>query len=97
MMNEQISDASVTGAQDVPGWYPIAASGGVVKRKPIGIKRLGQALVLWRADDGRVICVPDRCSHRAAALSAGKIRDGCLECPYHGLRFDASGQCVLIP
>ena len=75
MMNEQISDASVTGAQDVPGWYPIAASGGVVKRKPIGIKRLGQALVLWRADDGRVVCVPDRCSHRAAALSAGKIRE----------------------
>jgi phenylpropionate dioxygenase-like ring-hydroxylating dioxygenase large terminal subunit len=41
--------------------------------------------------------MPDRCPHRSAALSPGKIRDGCIECPYHGLRFDASGRCVLIP
>ena len=102
MVNDQISDqaavqASVIDRQLVPGWYPIAASAGVVQRKPIGVKRFGEALVLWRSDDGRVVCMRDRCSHRAAALSAGKIRDGCLECPYHGLRFDASGRCVLIP
>ncbi|MGO9451821.1 MAG: Rieske 2Fe-2S domain-containing protein [Candidatus Binataceae bacterium] len=98
MMDNQGSDqGSTTDSQLVPGWYPIAASSGVVRRKPIGVKRLGESLVLWRADDGRVVCVPDRCSHRAAALSPGKIRDGCLECPYHGLRFDASGRCVLIP
>ncbi len=87
----------MTESQLVPGWYPIAASSGVARRKPIGVKRFGEALVLWRADDGRVVCMRDRCSHRSAALSAGKIRDGRLECPYHGLRFDASGRCVLIP
>jgi phenylpropionate dioxygenase-like ring-hydroxylating dioxygenase large terminal subunit len=97
-MNDQAFDeASVSGSQIVPGWYPIAASSGVVRRKPIGVKRFGELLVLWRADDGRVVCLPDRCSHRSAALSPGKIRDGCLECPYHGLRFNASGRCVLIP
>jgi phenylpropionate dioxygenase-like ring-hydroxylating dioxygenase large terminal subunit len=81
----------------VPGWYPIAVSSSVVRRRPTGVTRLGEALVLWRDGDGRVVCVRDRCSHRAAALSHGKIRDGCLECPYHGLRFDAAGRCVLIP
>ncbi|HEY6419139.1 MAG TPA: aromatic ring-hydroxylating dioxygenase subunit alpha [Candidatus Binataceae bacterium] len=97
-MNDQVSDqVSATESQIVPGWYAIAASSGVVRRKPIGVKRFGEALVLWRSDDGRVVCLPDRCSHRSAALSPGKIRDGCLECPYHGLRFDASGRCVLIP
>lgn len=97
-MNDQAFDeAGVNGSQMVPGWYPIAASADVVRRKPLGVKRFGQALVLWRADDGRVVCMPDRCSHRSAALSPGKIREGCLECPYHGLRFDASGRCVLIP
>jgi phenylpropionate dioxygenase-like ring-hydroxylating dioxygenase large terminal subunit len=30
-------------------------------------------------------------------LSTGKIRRGCLECPYHGLLFDSAGRCVLIP
>ena len=93
-MNEQISEQQ---NQLVHGWYPIAASSGVVRRRPIGKRRFGKAMVLWRSDDGRVVCLPDRCSHRAAALSPGRIREGCLECPYHGLRFDASGRCVLIP
>jgi phenylpropionate dioxygenase-like ring-hydroxylating dioxygenase large terminal subunit len=99
-MNDQAfneNEASVSGSQTVPAWYPIAASSSVVRRKPIGVKRFGESIVLWRADDGRVVCLPDRCSHRSAALSPGKIRDGCIECPYHGLRFDASGRCVLIP
>ncbi|HKN00602.1 MAG TPA: aromatic ring-hydroxylating dioxygenase subunit alpha [Candidatus Binataceae bacterium] len=97
MMDQVSNQAPVTDNQPVPGWYAIAASSGVVRRKPIGVKRFGAALVLWRSDDGRVVCLPDRCSHRSAALSPGKIRDGCLECPYHGLRFDAAGRCVLIP
>ncbi len=98
MMRDHSShEAPAIERQLVPGWYPIAASSGVVRRKPVGVKRLGQAMVLWRTHDGRVVCLPDRCSHRAAALSPGKIRDGCLECRYHGLRFDASGRCVLIP
>jgi phenylpropionate dioxygenase-like ring-hydroxylating dioxygenase large terminal subunit len=97
-MNDQgFDEVSASGSETVPAWYPIAASSAVVRRKPIGVKRLGESLVLWRGDDGRVVCMPDRCSHRAAALSLGKIREGCLECPYHGLRFDASGRCVLIP
>jgi len=35
--------------------------------------------------------------HRGAALSIGKIKDGHLQCPFHGSEFDPSGQCVLIP
>src|SRR5271163_1777376 len=97
-MNDQAFDeVSANGSETVPAWYPIAASSAVVRRRPIGVKRFGESLVLWRADDGRAVCMPDRCTHRSAALSLGKIRDGCLECPYHGLRFDASGRCVLIP
>src|SRR5271155_2446493 len=98
MMDNHIpAEGSMPNSQLAPGWYRIAAARGVVRRKPIGVKRLGESLVLWRADDGRVVCLPDRCSHRAAALSPGKTRDGFLECPCPGLRFDASGRCVLIP
>jgi phenylpropionate dioxygenase-like ring-hydroxylating dioxygenase large terminal subunit len=78
-------------------WYPILQSSRLKTNKPVGVMRLGRRLVLWRAVSGEVIAMPDRCSHRAAALSTGKIRDGCLECPYHGLRFDHGGKCVLIP
>jgi phenylpropionate dioxygenase-like ring-hydroxylating dioxygenase large terminal subunit len=43
------------------------------------------------------VAVPDRCPHRNAPLSAGRIVDGCLECPYHGWTFDGDGICVAVP
>lgn len=39
----------------------------------------------------------DRCSHRLAPLSEGRVTKGCLECPYHGWSFDGAGQCVRVP
>jgi nitrite reductase/ring-hydroxylating ferredoxin subunit len=37
----------------------------------------------------------DRCLHRFAPLSMGKLCDGsaAVQCPYHGLRVDAAGRC----
>jgi phenylpropionate dioxygenase-like ring-hydroxylating dioxygenase large terminal subunit len=77
-------------------WYPIYETRRV-RRRPVGVTRLGAQLVLWRDGNGTVRCARDVCPHRAARLSLGRIRDGCLECPYHGLRFDGAGRCVLIP
>ena len=78
-------------------WYPISQSARLRTDRPVGIKRLGAKIVLWRGRDGRVVAMPDRCPHRSALLSRGKIHDGCLECPYHGLLFDTAGKCVRIP
>ena len=39
----------------------------------------------------------DRCPHRGAALSQGQVRDGVIECPFHGFRYDMTGRCVLVP
>lgn len=58
----------------------------------------GHPLVLWRSeDDGEVHCADDVCPHRSAALSEGRLRDGNLECLYHGWEFESKGQCVRIP
>jgi nitrite reductase/ring-hydroxylating ferredoxin subunit len=58
----------------------------------------GHPLVLWRSqDDGPIHCADDVCPHRAAALSEGRIRDGKLECYYHGWQFDSQGSCTRIP
>ena len=77
-------------------WYAILEAKSL-KTKPRGIKRLGLHLVLWRDSSGQVHCFPDRCSHRGAPLSQGRILNGKLECPYHGLQFDSCGRCLLIP
>ena len=39
----------------------------------------------------------DRCCHRGASLSAGKICEGHLQCPFHGFEYDPSGQVARIP
>jgi len=40
----------------------------------------------------------DRCPHRNVPLSFGRVhRDGCLECSYHGWRFDGDGHCLAVP
>jgi vanillate O-demethylase monooxygenase subunit len=63
--------------------------GQVVAQKP---------LVIWRTAEGTVVAFDDRCCHKRMPLSAGRfIEGGILECAYHGLCYDASGQCVRVP
>ena len=78
-------------------WYPIFDSGRLRRGRPTGVTRLGRELVLWRRADGSVAALPDRCPHRSARLSRGRIRDDQIACPYHGFRFDGRGRCVLVP
>jgi nitrite reductase/ring-hydroxylating ferredoxin subunit len=78
-------------------WYPILQSEELGPDKPLAIQRLGEQLVVWRDGDGAPRTLRDRCPHRAARLSIGRILDGQLQCIFHGLRFDGAGQCALIP
>jgi phenylpropionate dioxygenase-like ring-hydroxylating dioxygenase large terminal subunit len=57
----------------------------------------GLALVLFRGAAGQAAALQDRCPHRNAPLSAGAVRQGALECAYHGWRFDAAGGCLAVP
>lgn len=77
-------------------WYPVLAA-RAVRRRPVGIRRFGVPLVLWRGPSGGVRAAVDACPHRGAALSRGRVRQGQLECPYHGLRFGPDGPCTHIP
>lgn len=78
----------------VAGFGDEFASGQMVART-----LLGEPMVLFRSDDGVLSAMTDRCPHRFAPLSAGKLCDGgrSIECPYHGLRFAADGRCVHNP
>lgn len=59
---------------------------------------LDEPLVFFRDPTGRAVAVDDMCPHRLAPLRLGKLLpDGRLQCGYHGLQFDASGQCMHNP
>jgi len=77
-------------------WYVVLDS-GQVKDRPIGATRLGERLVFWRDSQRRVHCARDKCVHRGVALSEGQVLGDHLQCPFHGLEYDASGRCVVIP
>lgn len=77
-------------------WY-MAAWGHEVKDEPLGRRFLDVPVVLFRDAGGNVAALRDRCPHRFAPLSKGRVIDGTVECRYHGLRFDGHGKCVHVP
>ena len=77
-------------------WYAILDS-KEVKNKPVGVTRLNEKLVLWRDSQNQIHCIFDKCCHRGASLSLGKVVDDHLECPFHGFQYDSSGKVCLIP
>lgn len=78
-------------------WYVVLASKEVRRAKPVGVTRMGEKMVFWRDTGGKVACAVDLCPHRGVALSAGKVKGDCVECPFHGFQYDATGRCTLIP
>jgi phenylpropionate dioxygenase-like ring-hydroxylating dioxygenase large terminal subunit len=44
-----------------------------------------------------VHCIFDKCCHRGASLSTGKIVKDHVECPFHGFQYDCSGKVKYIP
>jgi phenylpropionate dioxygenase-like ring-hydroxylating dioxygenase large terminal subunit len=78
-------------------WYVLLDSHEVKRNKTLGVRRLGENLVLWQNSAGEVASLRDQYLHRGAALSAGRVIDWHIQCPFHELEFDASGRCTYIP
>lgn len=80
-------------------WYPISYLADLDPATLTSFTLMERDLVIWwdrQAQSWRVF--DDRCPHRLAPLSQGRIaEDGLLECPYHGWAFAGDGQCDRIP
>jgi len=77
-------------------WYPMALS-EELGDKPLSSAALGQNFALFRDSDGVAHCLADTCVHRGGSLGSGKLLGDCVQCPYHGWRYDGNGQCQHIP
>ena len=77
-------------------WYPLAWARDIGRQ--LSTRRvLEEDLVVFRTEDGRVAALEDVCPHRLAPLSLGTLQGDAVQCGYHGLAFDCSGQCVAAP
>src|SRR5258708_1440666 len=76
----------------VAGWTHQVQQGEIVARRV-----LGEPLILYRARTGHVVAMEDRCCHRFAPLSRGRLEGDDIRCMYHGIKFATDGKCVEIP
>ena len=74
-------------------WYVAALSTEIHQEKMLRRIFLETSVVLYRKKDGAVAALHDRCPHRFAPLSMGRLEGDDVVCPYHGLRFDCTGKC----
>ncbi|HYC46460.1 MAG TPA: Rieske 2Fe-2S domain-containing protein [Burkholderiales bacterium] len=64
---------------------------------PLRVKLLGERLVAFRDTQGRVGLIDEFCAHRGVSLWFGRNEECGLRCPYHGWKYDITGQCVDLP
>jgi phenylpropionate dioxygenase-like ring-hydroxylating dioxygenase large terminal subunit len=78
-------------------WYVACRSSDLGRARPLARTILGVPLALFRDARGLPAAVLDRCPHRNVPLSLGKVKNGELQCAYHGWRFDGAGKLRAVP
>jgi phenylpropionate dioxygenase-like ring-hydroxylating dioxygenase large terminal subunit len=76
-------------------WHPAVAA-SAVGEAPVGVRLLGEGVVVWRTAGGLRAAL-DRCPHRLAMLSRGRLDGDAIVCPYHAWSFGSDGRAVDIP
>ena len=90
-MRENANEPFVRNAWYIAAW-PEELEGGLIARTI-----LNEPLILFRDANGTAAALEDRCCHRGAPLSHGRLIKSGIQCGYHGLVFDGTGRCVEIP
>ncbi len=64
---------------------------------PVRVKLLGECLIAFRDTQGRLGLIEEFCAHRGVSLWFGRNEENGIRCPYHGWKYDVTGQCVDLP
>src|SRR6266581_3461199 len=64
---------------------------------PVRVKLLSERLLAFRDTHGGVGLMDEFCAHRGVSLWFGRNEENGLRCPYHGWKYDVTGQCVDVP
>jgi len=78
-------------------WYVVGRSSSFVKNKPYQVRVWNSSYVVWKNEEDVFFALDDACPHKGAALSAGKICNGNVVCPYHGYEFTENGTLNSVP
>ena len=91
------------------GWFAMHPSDALAPGTVRNVHYFGRDLVVFRGEDGTPGVLDAYCPHLGAHLGVGSgepesvepgpgtVHRNCIQCPFHGWRFDATGACVEIP
>ncbi|CAN8320702.1 unnamed protein product [Cochlearia groenlandica] len=78
-------------------WYPVAFTADLKNDTMVPIDCFEQPWVIFRGEDGKPGCVRNTCAHRACPLDLGSVKEGRIQCPYHGWEYSTDGKCTKMP
>jgi phenylpropionate dioxygenase-like ring-hydroxylating dioxygenase large terminal subunit len=64
---------------------------------PVRVKLLSERLLAIRTIEGEYGLIDEFCAHRGVSLWFGRHEEGGIRCPYHGWKYDVTGQCTEVP
>lgn len=86
---------SSTSYGTAPGiWHPATSAVALRPGKPLKVAWSRTTIVLYRKADGQPVAMDNRCPHRWAPLSDGRIQGDNIICPLHGFAFCPRGHLV---
>ena len=105
LTQEQNEQLTKTGAGTLMGellrryWVPVLMSEEIAEPDgaPVRVQLLGEKLIAFRDSGGRAGVLDEFCAHRGVSLWFGRNEEGGLRCPYHGWKYDVTGQCMELP
>ena len=77
-------------------WHPFLLS-SELGELPIAVRLLGEDLVVFRDQSGRLGLLHKHCVHRGVSLEFGIIAEHGIRCCYHGWHFDCDGTILDTP
>jgi len=78
-------------------WHPVGTVADLNRDPVQPAKLLGEDLVLFRDESGRLGLIGNRCAHRGISLAYGIPQENGLRCAYHGWTYNSQGQVVDMP
>ncbi|KAK7788250.1 hypothetical protein R5R35_013620 [Gryllus longicercus] len=81
------------------GWFALLESDALPAGEVRHVAALGENWAVLRTADGQAHVLDAYCPHLGANMAVGgAVRGDCLECPFHGWRFNAhDGRCAAVP
>lgn len=80
------------------GWYELCRASDLKAGSVLSITALGREFCVFRGESGTVGVLDAYCPHLGANIAAGGTVSGdCVQCPFHGWKFDQKGTCTEIP